>query len=81
MATKRLTMGQKSIRGLLMVLILGIQNFKHDENWTIEAETSQIFFSKRLTLRQKPSFFKDGGQTVNYGTKQEKRSIEDLHLR
>ena len=81
MATKRLTMGQKSIRGLLMVLILGIQNFKHDENWTIEAETSQISFSKRLTLRQNPSFFKDGGQTVNYDTQQDKRSIEDLHLR
>ena len=34
MAANRLTMGQKSIRGLLMVFILGIEKFKHDGNWT-----------------------------------------------
>ena len=57
MAVKGLTTGQKGIRDLLKVFIVGIQKLRHDENWTIEAETSQIFFSKRLTLRQKPSFF------------------------
>ena len=33
MAAKRWPMGQKGIRGLLMVFILGIQKFKRDVNW------------------------------------------------
>ena len=62
--------------------MLAIQKLKRIANRTIfDRDTIDTRFrNEKISSVMKP-IFQDGGQTVNYGTKEYRGSIEGLHLR